>query len=443
MGYWPFEGSIAESLRDRSWHGHDGKLEVDLGLPEIVDSDGGQALRLGGLGMLDSGDVADFDREDAFSLGAWIKPRGDGTRTLMGTIDQMDRGFDLVFDGRVICRMIAQWDSSAISIATRSSFPNDIWHHVVCTYDGSSRGSGYRIYVDGAEANFDASPDSLSSSAKCRGSFHIGGRVSKDYFNGDIDEVFVYRRALSAEEARACFDRGRNPSSTLPPDRQRGLIGYWTFEGQGDEAFRDRSGYGHHGQPDPHEGHSSIVPEGSTRVARFRGIGGIDCGPAGDFERTDKFSAGGWFRWEGGSMLTLLSKLQFGVPNRGYDLEYDGEKYVAQLTNTWDYGPGNSIAIQTDPIRGTGWRHVFFTYDGSSRARGLKLYVGGELQKVSVLKDNLTKSIRIEEPFVIGSRLMGSTMRGRASHVRLIPRELTADEVRQLAKADQPPGIRP
>ena len=39
-----------ESLRDKSGHGHDGKPEADLGLPEIVDSDGGQALRLDGRG---------------------------------------------------------------------------------------------------------------------------------------------------------------------------------------------------------------------------------------------------------------------------------------------------------------------------------------------------------------------------------------------------------
>ena len=69
---------------------------------------------------------------------------------------------------------------------------------------------------------------------------------------------------------------------------------------------------------------------------------------------------------------------------------------------------------------------MFFTYDGNSRAAGLKLYVNGELQKVTVLKDNLSKSIRVDEPFIIGSRSTGLTMRGQASHVRVIPRELTA-----------------
>ena len=86
---------------------------------------------------------------------------------------------------------------------------------------------------------------------------------------------------------------------------------------------------------------------------------------------------------------------------------------------------------------------MLFTYDGSSRAAGLKLYIDGELQKVTMLKDNLSKSIRVEEPFVIGSRLTAATMRGRAAHIRLIPRELTAEEVSQLAKADRPPGPLP
>jgi hypothetical protein len=57
-----------------------------------------------------------------------------------------------------------------------------------------------------------------------------------------------------------------------------------------------------------------------------------------------------------------------------------------------------------------------------------------------VVKDNLTKSIRVDEPFLIGSRSTALTMRGRAAHVRLIPRELTALEVRQLVKDDQLPG---
>jgi S1-C subfamily serine protease len=442
VGYWSFDGSLAESLRDKSNHGRDGAPEPDQGLPEIVASNGGQAMRLDGSGMVDCGAVADFDRDEPYSLGAWFKPRGDGVRTLMGTLDRADRGFDLTFNGHVICRLVSHWEGSAIEITTRYTYPNDTWHHALCTYDGSSRAAGFRIYVDGVEARFDAPHDSLTTSAKCRGYFRIGSRIDKDSFSGDMDDVFVYRRSLSAEEARAWFTRGRISSRPLSEDQRRGLLGYWPFEGRREEAYRDQSGNGHHGQPDLLSGHSAIVLQGPTRVARFRGKGGLDCGQAGDFERTDAFSAGGWFCWEGGPMQTLLSKIQYGSPNRGYDIEYDGERYIAQLTNAWENGK-NSVAIQTAPIRGTGWRHVMFTYDGSSRAAGLRLYVNGELQTVSVLYDNLSRSIRVKEPFVIGSRLVASTMRGRAAHVRLIPRELIADEVRQMAKSDRPPGPLP
>ena len=144
VGHWSFDGSPADSLRDKSGHGHDGKPEDDLGVPQIVANDGGQVLRLAGQGMIDCGAMADFDRTDSYSLGAWFNARGDGTRTLMGTMDYTDRGFDLVFDGHVICRIISQWDGSAISIATNSTYPNDTWHHVICTYDGSSRELGFQ-----------------------------------------------------------------------------------------------------------------------------------------------------------------------------------------------------------------------------------------------------------------------------------------------------------
>ena len=169
VGHWSFDGSPTESFRDKSGHGHDGKPEVDLGLPEIVDSDGGQAVRIGGSGMVDCGPVADFERTDPYSLGVWFKPRGDGIRVIMATMDEMSRGFDMIFNGQVICHLVSQWDGSTIEIATRSSYPGDTWHHAIATYDGSSRSSGFKLYVDGADASFDASHDSLTSSTKTHG----------------------------------------------------------------------------------------------------------------------------------------------------------------------------------------------------------------------------------------------------------------------------------
>ena len=47
VGHWSFDGSPLESLRDKSGDEHDVTPEADQGLPEIVESDGGHAVRLG------------------------------------------------------------------------------------------------------------------------------------------------------------------------------------------------------------------------------------------------------------------------------------------------------------------------------------------------------------------------------------------------------------
>ena len=63
------------------------------------------------------------------------------------------------------------------------------WHHVVATYDGAE----LKVYIDGTmlgSAPFSGTIDSSSN-----GFFDIGNG-----FSGQIDEVHVYPRALSAEQ---------------------------------------------------------------------------------------------------------------------------------------------------------------------------------------------------------------------------------------------------
>src|SRR5260221_12154036 len=70
------------------------------------------------------------------------------------------------------------------------------WTHLAITYDGAM----IRLYVDGAEtANSPVTSPLTSSTAPLR----IGGdAVYGQFFNGTIDEVRVYARALSADEIR-------------------------------------------------------------------------------------------------------------------------------------------------------------------------------------------------------------------------------------------------
>ena len=44
----------------------------------------------------------------------------------------------------------------------------------------------------------------------------IGTRVDYAYFSGDIDEVSVFRRALSAQQVQAHFEKGTGGDRTPP-----------------------------------------------------------------------------------------------------------------------------------------------------------------------------------------------------------------------------------
>ena len=63
----------------------------------------------------------------------------------------------------------------------------------------------------------------------------------------------------------------------------------------------------------------------------------------------------------------------------------------ASLIHFW---PGNAIRIRTrHQLEPNQWHHVVMTYDGSSRASGLQLYLNGLQQPCEVVRDHLYKNI--------------------------------------------------
>jgi hypothetical protein len=78
-----------------------------------------------------------------------------------------------------------------------SSLSNDVWYHIVVTYDGSTK----KIYINGRLDNSASVSGYLRSSTSPLGigAFIDGGNLSR-YFKGIIDEVRIYNRALTAAE---------------------------------------------------------------------------------------------------------------------------------------------------------------------------------------------------------------------------------------------------
>jgi hypothetical protein len=163
------------------------------------------------------------------------------------------------------------------------------------------------------------------------------------------------------------------------------------------------------------------------------------------FERSNPFAISLWMRIDRkgatGPLVTRSGGLFDG--NRGYVimLRADGT-FSAALNHVF---PDNSIGIETSrPLTVGDWHHLALTYDGSSRARGLRLYVDAQLADVRVVIDNLRQSILksgdkkneswVGNPPLRIGRLHDETLQDvSVDELRVYDRKLTLFEVEALA----------
>ena len=175
------------------------------GTVEYVPAMLGTAARFNSDAVLEAPGVPAFDRTDAFSYAAWIRPASGRPACVLSKNDDAQglRGFDLMLrKGKAVVHLINKWKSDAIQIVTQQSVSTNRWRHVLVTYDGSSRAAGVRIYFDGVPQPVDVRLDHLTASFKTDQPLRIGRRSTSAAFEGLIDDVRLYNRALSSDEAR-------------------------------------------------------------------------------------------------------------------------------------------------------------------------------------------------------------------------------------------------
>lgn len=125
---------------------------------------------------------------------------------------------------------------------------------------------------------------------------------------------------------------------------------------------------------------------------------------------------------------------------RGFHLALKDNKLEAMLAHVW---PDNAIVeLSTHEIPKNKWLQLTMTYDGTSKAKGLKVYMDGEELKTKIKVDNLYKDIiykQATEPGLqIGARWRGKGIGGAVvDDVLVFTKELTALEVVQISNADK------
>jgi hypothetical protein len=156
---------------------------------------------------------------------------------------------------------------------------------------------------------------------------------------------------------------------------------------------------------------------------------------AGDFERTQAFSAGAWVKLPRNlASGAILGRMDEGAEHRGWDLWVQGNQFGTHIIHKW---PDDALKVVTGtPIKANEWTHVFISYDGSSKVSGVQLYVNGVLQtNRRVEADSLKNSIRTKVPLKLAQRNNLSRINGLdLQDLRIYNRALSPAEVAQVAK---------
>jgi hypothetical protein len=118
----------------------------------------------------------------------------------------------------------------------------------------------------------------------------------------------------------------------------------------------------------------------------------VDCNSIASFERTDAFSVEAWIKTPS-TNNAIISKAFKNGSYEGWILWLDASGYLeCFLINN---APTNLIQVRGDTsgLNDDAWHHVVMTYDGSSDASGVSLYVDGSPEVISIVKDTLSGTI--------------------------------------------------
>ncbi len=149
--------------------------------------------------------AGDFEKDHAFSFGAWVKiPRSKMTGAVIARMNNEHsyQGWDLWLEqGRPGTHILNAWPDDGLKVKAKAELAAGVWTHLFVTYDGSGRASGVSVYINGERQEMITDVDKLKHSIRTKVPFTIGQRHTSDRLDGStIEAVRIYDRALSPHE---------------------------------------------------------------------------------------------------------------------------------------------------------------------------------------------------------------------------------------------------
>src|SRR3990167_1754839 len=249
VGFWSFDGpDMSQSTNnvwalDRSGQGNNGQLTNMATSSARKIGKIGQALDFDGVDDYVNPGLSIFNSLSQGTISAWVKWESGTSAIFSHNNSAIGEGqLELYIDSSGNLSIWANnndANGSAIAIDAGVAISNPTaWHHVVFT----NNTSGNKLYIDGNQvtptySTGNASVDFFFDNSSDAGpyGYEIGGVAGTDgeTFNGIIDEVRVYNRALSPDEIKRLYKIGSTfvVNKTRQDTLREGLGGHWSFDG--------------------------------------------------------------------------------------------------------------------------------------------------------------------------------------------------------------------
>lgn len=400
------------------------------------------------------GVVYGFERTDTFSFSFWIKAPVAGAYRILARMQAgAPEGYAILVNstGKIYLYLVNTWATNCISVYadTVGAINDGAWHHVAVCYDGSSLASGVTIYYDNSSMSLTTQYDNLTATIIKATDFKLGGwSTGTQYLAGSLDEVSVWDKELSSGDVSEVYNSGWGDVLT-GVSCHANLVGWWRC---GDYAssptIPDESA------PSGNDGTMSNMestdiqgdtPYGLTRLTErsviFDGGEYVNLGNVLGFERNQTRSIQAWVWTSGTGNYAFAGKMN-GTPFTGWSVHVWNTAVYFVLINTWSSNAMEVYAPGAAPL--SNWNHILVTYDGTSTAAGVKIYVNGSLKTNTVTYDSLSATILNAADMYLGARsATGSTLNlnGQMCEFAMWDKVLSAAEVAEAYGDKEPVNL--
>lgn len=309
------------------------------------------------------------------SLSVWINTSAGGNNEVysQGTSSGLDTSriqFG-VYSGKI--SLLVQVSTAVVlNVTTNSTFNNGAWHLVTWVVGSSSN----QIYVDGQQQAVTYSTGSnttqkwfsdVSGDTNTQefGRLRISG-TSYNWFNGTMDEIRIYNRALSPKEVSDLYNWAPGP------------VGYWKMDDKvsGDaKTLVDSSGYGRSGTTVDGSNNTGMSCQTTGKYGGGCSLDGTDdsisAGTDTAFQLTDAITVEAWVKnnsFRSDEHNAVAGKASAWTTN-GYGISIYG--------TTPRFYAGVDQAVSSTTLNTGQWYHLVGTYDKSLASNNIKFYVNG------------------------------------------------------------------